>query len=399
MLRNKYSDELELLRQSLSGPFSLKAQERINILSQRDIHWPYFLEQAINSGVAPLLYRNLTKVKLLQECLPTDILKGLKRCYYATIAGNLVLDGQVNKITDYFGKSKIKLILLKGLALNRTVYREDFSRPIFADVDLLVKEENISRANDSLIALGYQSPLLSRDGLENLGYNPYLNSWFYFPSDTGYFPVHLHWHISNSSSSKAIYYPRIDMESLWREAVPLEGYDNVLILSARHQLIHLAEHALKHSYDKLMLLHDIKEMLVYYRNNLNWDKVIQEAEGFNLSRPLYYGLYFTREILGGAIPALVLDRLKPGKITFLEKRFIRAVLKRRIMIRLSEVVYLSMHKSKAGKIKFIFELFFASSLKIGQSQNTSVLTLGLAILKRIKWAFVYGLRLVWSLAV
>lgn len=82
------------------------------------------------------------------------------------------------------------------------------------------------------------------------------------------------------------------MQRIWKYAKPvkLEGID-VLTLSYEHLLIYLCYHRFNHFF-KLILLIDIVEFLKNYKNNINWDFVVEEAKRFNLSLILYYVLSF-----------------------------------------------------------------------------------------------------------
>lgn len=271
----------------------------------------------------------------------------------------------------------LNIILLKGISLLNTVYAGDIGARHLGDIDILVSKENFSRLREFLGKKGY----LFNNNLTQPIDTCYLNSVICRKEEKFCSPLHIHWHLSNAAFSTAMFSPRINLERIWQEAELLSGFKNVWIMSVPHQLIYLGEHALKHGYDRPYLLEDIQRVIEYYRQNLCWEKLIVDAQAFNLTRPLYYSFCLAVEMRGARVPARVLSRLKPKRFSFLEKRFIAAVRKGRCPQRLSDVVYLAMHNTCSNKLRYILGVFFPPPKMMAQSRNTS----GLQLLKPIDY--------------
>lgn len=261
--------------------------------------------------------------------------------------------------------SSIGIILLKGASLLNTVYAQDLGARHLGDADILVKKEDFLEIKNYLSDKGY----IFHNNINIPCESDYLNSVICKKEEKFWPPFHIHWHLNNASSPNLAFSAKIDLEKIWQEAQQLNGYKNIYIMSAHHQIIHLCEHALKHGYEQEYFFKDIDRAVRYYGSRLDWDKLICAAKNFNLARPAYYTLYFASRILGAEIPPYVLSALKPEKFTFLEKRFMKAVLRGNGCLHLSDVVYLAMHRNIFAKIKFVFRVFIPPPNAMRQIKN------------------------------
>jgi hypothetical protein len=91
---------------------------------------------------------------------------------------------------------------------------------------------------------------------------------------------------------------------------------------------------------------------------LHWKKLVALAEGFGLERVVYYGLYFTREVLSADIPQEVMDDLKPQRFTFREKAFMKNTLDKKHSRYASYPAYLAMRRGWLKKANFVFRTLF-----------------------------------------
>jgi len=91
-----------------------------------------------------------------------------------------------------------------------------------------------------------------------------------------------------------------------------------------------------------------------YKEQINWQDLIEEAKEFDMDRQLYYSLYVTKYFLDTNIPSDVLSSLRPEKISILEQRALNSVLNNNRNTKLCYFVYLSMVKSILNKFRFIF---------------------------------------------
>lgn len=282
---------------------------------------------------------------------------------------------------EYFNKilrdviPPAKVILLKGEAILNAVNENEGPRRL-VEIDILIKREDFLFLRSRLSKAGYRFPenIMPSSGVG------YINSVMGISGLKSYPAIHLHWHTVNNSFPSYMFASRIDIAEIWREAKPVQGWpDNILAMAPHHQLIYLSEHGLKHSFEKAKDLRDIYNLITdkkVYPLGLDWERVASDAKKFNLGRAVYYGLYFTSEILGAKIPQGVLEELKPAKFTSLERRFIKSVSEKRQDADSSYVVYLAMNESVPAKMKFIFRTFFPPRKAMGDMQDIAASKIG-----------------------
>ncbi len=146
---------------------------------------------------------------------------------------------------------------------------------------------------------------------------------------------------------------RLDSLCLWEKALPLErDADELLVLSNPHQFLHLAVHALKHSYTRLVWLVD----LALVSRRIDWSELLDEAEASGTMRALAYAVRGLESLLGVTIPPGVTDALPP--LHRLERVFVSRVATRTETMHLGELAVACSIPTRRGKMGYLFELAF-----------------------------------------
>lgn len=323
-----------------------------------DLDWDSFLKKARENGVSAIVSLRLNEIKSLFPELPYFISEELKKDYYLNAAKNTLIFEELTKVLKAFKESGLPVIVLKGAALASTVYKNLALRPM-ADVDLLVKKEDILLADERLKVLGYMPSDRSADDM-NFS-SSYLTSLDYRNSFQNSPSFHIHWHFVNSTVPNESYIHHVKMENIWRDAekADIAGVET-LVMAPHHLVIHLSEHALRvsHSASKLCYFCDINEAVNFYGAILDWNKLVKESFKFHLNRMVYFSLYFTSQFLEARIPEYVLLKLKPKRLSLGERIFMRSVLNNRRRAGLSYLIHLEMNRGLARKTKFVWRTFF-----------------------------------------
>ncbi|MBI4845531.1 MAG: nucleotidyltransferase family protein [Candidatus Omnitrophica bacterium] len=273
-----------------------KAQ--LELLLKKTLDWEYIFNKTKSEGLACVLYANL-KSGLLGQ-VPEKTAEQFKREFTVICAKNIIFIEQFKKISAAFNAAGIKLVLLKGLFLAGRVYENISIRPM-SDIDILIKKDDLSAANEALNSLGYHAPLDYKDFLpENKKAS--MNALMYRGRNVNMPDVHLHWHLINSTWPLERWVDAVDMRRVWEntEKVNMEGVD-FYCLCPEHFLIYLCMHAFTHSFDRLVLLFDILAVLQYYEDNLNWDLIISYAREFKFLRIFLIVLEFIQKRTGRSI--------------------------------------------------------------------------------------------------
>ena len=133
--------------------------EEERILAERDCRaltcWKLFSDLVIRHGVAALVWQNITDLGLA-EAVPEQERSLLENIRFKTIARVSYITSEAAEVVAELEKEGIRTLLLKGLALEHTVYGSRGLRQM-SDADLLVAPEDALRAQDILIKAGFIS--------------------------------------------------------------------------------------------------------------------------------------------------------------------------------------------------------------------------------------------------
>jgi hypothetical protein len=114
--------------------------------------WRSLPVKAEKHGLGPLLY---THLKATDTLAPADVWRETKALYLRHRHANQLRSRAMKEILQAFEQANIQSLALKGIALAHLVYPQPGLRPM-RDMDLLVHEEDLQRAQQTLIKLGYR---------------------------------------------------------------------------------------------------------------------------------------------------------------------------------------------------------------------------------------------------
>ncbi len=357
MPKNQLYRSLEdkLLRYCAQNDITNRIKDNLKTILYDNLNWLYILQESIKEGIACLLYNQLSNFEY--GGIPEDIWRNLKEIYYLNTYRNIRIYNELVNILSSFNNKGLKVIPLKGVFLLEKIYNNIALRGT-TDIDLLVKKEELPKIDKMLEILGYRTPI-HKELLPLAIKKSYLNSMDYFKTTELSPSLHIHWHIVNVSLPTYMYTKNIKMDKFWECAKPVKiGDAETLQLAPHHLILYLAEHALKHSFDKLILLVDINEIIKKYGKKIDWEILIRESKEFSMERQLFYSLFFMNYFLDANIPQNILSELKPRKMGLLEKRFFRSILDNNRGSGLSYFAYLGMIKGSINKLVFIFRTLF-----------------------------------------
>jgi hypothetical protein len=288
----------------LRGRWDPTALERARALSARsDLDWDALPQVAYAEGVAPLLYY----IARGQDLLPPLVEENLRLIYYDHAGSSLRLLHKLGDVVGHLAAEGVPIILLKGVALAQTVYRNASVRPM-VDLDLLVRREHVPTALRVLSALGYEPA----DAEHRAGYVvTYRNEVMLVKPGEVNVPIEIHW----SLFGPLYYQQAVPMDWFWQTALPVRSGDaSAWMLSPEAQLLHLCAHMpLQHSDEgepRLLWLHDVAEVIAFYQEQIDWDQVLDRARAYDLVLPVQWILTRVGGEWHAPIPPAVLERLR-----------------------------------------------------------------------------------------
>ncbi|MFN3476315.1 MAG: nucleotidyltransferase family protein [Candidatus Methylomirabilales bacterium] len=273
----------------------------------------------------------------------------MTQALHGIFARNGALFAELSALREGLRCQGLQVILLKGGALIETVYRGHLGLRPLSDLDLLVKPADLPAV---------------RQLLQDRGFRPLSPSSTFFLNGSAAFDLHTDLMGTTRIRRRRLAF-RFDDEALWREASPLlpsplegegEGfYDpTLLVLSPPYQFLHLAVHALKHSFSRLIWFADLG--LLVGAGCVKWEELVDRAEATGTLRPLAYALWGLKRLMGVKIPPEVLAWLP--RLNWFEQAFLHGVVNRKAMNPIGEGLVAFSIPGLLAKLGYLLEFGF-----------------------------------------
>ncbi len=273
-----------------------ETQAKVRQLVRQGLRWDFLLEAGRRHGVLPLLLRNL--LALCPEAVPGEFLARLGSECRGISLRNLTLTAELLKLLKLFDQNGIETIPHKGPVLGARLYGSVAFRSSI-DLDVVVREADVPRANDLVVAAGYQ-PYKAREHERYFLHSEECHHVFLHPELR--YAVEIHWSLTPWFFSIPLRGDR-----LWQrlQRLPLGGRD-VLAHAPEDLLLILCVHGGRHFWMRLGWLADIAE-LIRQTPALSWEWILKEAGRLHCRRMLLLGLWLGHHVLGAPLPGWVLD--------------------------------------------------------------------------------------------
>ncbi|MBC2711367.1 MAG: nucleotidyltransferase family protein [Desulfosarcina sp.] len=281
-------------------------RDEIEALVRQPIDWKAFEDAAMWHGIAPLAFNGLRNVQARQH-LPAQLFESLKSEYRKNLIRNTMIFAELEKIVAMLGEQHVPVILLKGAAITRIIYKDIGLRPM-SDIDILVKKEDLYQAVHAIEACGYHQH--DRENLEQL-----LNTKYhvvYIHPDINVL-LEIHWDITSDHNPSLVRsnVPNL-MDMWWSRASNAEsGFNNVFHLHPIDLICLLSSHFFKHRFVKsgagfsthggILQLCDILNIVCFYNNEVTWDALAAEARRIGLTRTVNVALHVVKTLFADAI--------------------------------------------------------------------------------------------------
>lgn len=304
-----------------------KQKIRISELCSETINWDYLIRRAGDEGVDSLLYYHL---KNRQSATSNQ----LSAKYYSNLLFNIhLLDEFYDVLKRLHGKG-IQVILVKGVFLIEKIYRNAALRPM-SDVDVLIKKEALPLVMNEMSKAGYSLTPHGHIGFLKDGEFPAL--------------IDFHWDI---------WFP--ETEDLWKRCVSFASGDiQAWTLDNEDMLIYMAIHqSVNHGMHKLIWLCDIHEFIRAYRDNIDWDVLINRVKGYHIEMPIYSTLSYTAELLKTEIPSDVLEAFKPLNPNSFKHRVYNKTTTSHYTIDVGHILYLLLLRGWRRRIAYAIKYIF-----------------------------------------
>lgn len=225
---------------------------------------------------------------------------------------NVCIMHTLERIAARFNEAGVPLMVLKGGALNLTLYERPDERPM-GDLDLLVRIGDLARVVALLEELGCVpgEPLVREDFFPR----------FYYERDFSLgdiWPVRIDLH---ARPFRPLRYSRIvPEEAFWSRAEPVRiGQATFLAPAAEEMLIHLAAHSAIHGNGRSTWLRDIKRWVEGHARTLDWQRFVDTVESWGLTLPVRVGIKEAQRRFGNFCPDEVIRKLFGRRVSWRDR--------------------------------------------------------------------------------
>ena len=255
---------------------------------QDSFDWRELLASAEHQGVLGLLAE---QVKNLNPSPRAEIREAVHEWQRCQTVLTLSLTAEMFHVLERFAALGIEALVTKGPVLSVRCYGDPGMRQ-YGDVDLIVRDKDIQRSTEAMIALGYtpRVPVTAIQAKKSPGE-------YVFRKANAQVLIEFH------TERTFRYHPRpLQIDNLFqrRAFVTIDGRD-VPALSLEDELILICVHGAKHLWERLMWIADVAA-LISPRHAMNWDRVVAAAREVRAERILRLGLRLASDVLGANLP-------------------------------------------------------------------------------------------------
>jgi len=289
---------------SWSPQNSAQQSSLVNILTTEHLNWDVVASLVIRHGVTGIFCHVMGRLGWIN--VPEATIKRLKDVRLKQAVRALGQVAELTRVSTLFAESGVAVIPLKGVALSQELYDDPAVRSSI-DLDILVRDDDVARAEDLLTELGYHHALgfhgmnarQQQHILKTLHHHIYIN-------DARGVHIELHW--------RSFLWSEAQMKALW-DNISYAGLtgDRFPQLAKEDKILFLADHGARHNWQCLKWLSDLA-MLLERMPADEWGALYTRAAYFDLQRVLlqtslllewFYGI----ELSAGAQELLAADNL------------------------------------------------------------------------------------------
>jgi Uncharacterised nucleotidyltransferase len=266
-------------------------------LDEVAVDWGKLLALAGQHGVRPLLLQSLKAA--CWDAVPPSARLELEGFCISNAQKNLLLAAELLRLLRSFREHEVPVVAFKGPTLAEAVYG-DLSLREFRDLDLLIRVQDLTKAEDLLLACGYTAQFPDRD--YRTAFLRYQGQYAFRRGQSDHW-IDLHWQFSQDGVVFPLrateVWPRLIEETLVGRTVPGLAHDDLALL--------LAAHGTKEGWRRLQWLCDFAEFLRRHQD-LDWTAILERTARSHSSRQLLLAVELAATMLDAPAPAELLEQ-------------------------------------------------------------------------------------------
>ncbi len=232
-------------------------------------------------------------------------LSKLKTQYMIIAQRNMLMSAELIRIIQLLEKNSIEALAFKGPTLSQMAYG-DITLRQYADLDVLVKKEDIYKIDTLLKSRGYQRVLKLSPVQEKVYIQNAQDLGFYHPKSGLHFEMH--WSLLNED------YPmQINLDTIWKNPQTVKiNQQEIKTFPIQELLTYLCIHGSKHLWERIEWIKDID--LLIRKEDIDWEKIVKKVDGSGFEVMIYLGLSLAMRLFETPLPKYITDHISDMKI-------------------------------------------------------------------------------------
>lgn len=239
-----YEYTIKLLRYVLNGDVP-KMPENIDYRELYDF--------SASHSVENMIYVALSELKMP---VPEDIMLEFEDSYYRAVEAEALQSIELEAISEAFEEAGIDFMPLKGSVIKHLYPMPDYRK--CGDIDILVKHEDLEKANERMLALGF---CFEKNNEER---------YHFEYAKPPYIKVEIHSSLMSKITKSYDY-----LSNIWAHAQLIENYRHRYIMTSNAQYIYCIAHLINHIRFRGAGIKFINDIWLY---NKKYDKIFLSDE-------------------------------------------------------------------------------------------------------------------------
>jgi len=272
-----------------------------------DIEWDLLIRQGRRTKLLARLAHTIRNLELLEQ-VPIAPRLHLQAALKAAIRQDISLRWEVACICKELSDAGAKVTLLKGAAYAMAEMVAADGR-VFNDIDIIVPKARIEFVESDLMLNGWQAG--HHDEYDQRYYRQWMHEIPPLRHVARGTTIDVH-HAILPETARI----KVNTAALLAAVVPIKGYTNLYVLQPADMLLHSATH-LFHEGDFDKGLRDLFDLDSLFRAfgeySENWQTLVPRATELGLTRPLYYAIRYSVQILTTPVPLHIIEAAQVGR--------------------------------------------------------------------------------------
>lgn len=215
----------------------------------------------------------------------------------------LRLTAELFRLLELFHAQRIAPLVIKGPVLAAQAYCDPCLRS-YGDLDLLVRQRDIRRATELMLAAGYQAAV----SLNAIDAGKIPGQYLFFQPDSNLL-VELH----NDLTLR--YFPRpLPTEDFFARQIRVRlNAHEVPAPCVEDELVLICVHGAKHFWERLSWIADVAG-LVFRQTNIDWERASSSARAVEAEHLLHTGLRLVVDVLRAELPEWIAARVRQDAV-------------------------------------------------------------------------------------